>query len=530
MSEKKAEHSLSFVKYALIIVLIVASITAGILIALKLHRNAAPKNDKDAVSSDATNAPEKTDDIDETPENELSLLELEFTPPEGSKQYNIIIDQSNLNEYPDKIPETIAIAPDGTAYFTIIIEVVPTKYFIDSKDNIKGSFYVTLRHRCSTAEEGSDAIRLSTKDILMTVDCDSQDRELLVERINKKSGTNSILKEEFKPLLDLLGDGLVYNFTSRSWNKRLFVLDTTVNYMTVIVHDSDGLLTEFDKSYATDTAPDIEEFRWNYDDNGTMIYRSTKTSSESIEKFFEERKLARELKYTNLDKIYTETIYNYDVTTVHRYSKDGSFDSISQTYLTRTDLFYKSETSEERGDRGTNYYEIDYYYTDESKTNYYAARRSSRSISNNGYWETMVTEYNTEEKPVDSQEEKSDGSYAEGTVEYTENGSENFYKSNSGPYSIKPEDGVVYYQHIIYGTSGETLYFEEKIPATGQYYQYEYGPVSKTVERIYEVNGVDGYPIENPKRCATYYAIKDNMYVIEKVVPITYVNGEWIEG
>ncbi len=530
MSEKKPEYRSNIIKYAVIIVLIVASVAAGILIALKLHRSVAPKN-KDDIISDVTNAPKKTDDIDETPENGPSLLELEFTPPEGSKQYKIIVDQSNLNEYPDKMPETIAISPDGTAYFTIRAEVVPSRYFIDSKDSLKGSFYVTLRYRCSTAEEGNDAIRLSTKDIFMTVDCDSEDRELLVERIIKKSGTSSFLKEEYKPLLDLMGDGLVYNFTSRSWNKRLFELDTTVNNMTVIVRDSEGLLTEFVKSYAGNTAPDIEEFSWNYDDKGSMIHRSTKNSSESIEKYFEAGKLNRELKYTNLDKIYTETIYNDDVTTVHTYSKDGTFDSLSQTFLTRTDLFYRSEIGEERwDDRGTNYYEIDYYYTDESKTSYYAARRSSRSISNNGYWETLVMEYNTDEKPVYSKEEKSDGSYAEGTVEYTENGSENFYKSNSGPYGIKPEDGVVYYQHTKYGPSGETLYFEEKIPATGQYYQYENGPVSKTVERIYEVNGVDGYPIKNPKRCATYYAVKNNMYVVEKVVPITYIDGEWIEG
>ena len=66
MSEKKPEYRSNIIKYAVIIVLIVASVAAGILIALKLHRSVAPKN-KDDIISDVTNAPKKTDDIDETP-------------------------------------------------------------------------------------------------------------------------------------------------------------------------------------------------------------------------------------------------------------------------------------------------------------------------------------------------------------------------------------------------------------------------------------------------------------------------------
>ena len=44
MSEKKPEYRSNIIKYSVIIVLIVASVAAGILIALKLHRSVAPKN------------------------------------------------------------------------------------------------------------------------------------------------------------------------------------------------------------------------------------------------------------------------------------------------------------------------------------------------------------------------------------------------------------------------------------------------------------------------------------------------------
>ena len=533
-SSGRKNPALRVLKYAAVAVIAVASFAAGIIISVKVRGKQARGNESTAILETA-GIPENTDNIDarptDMPTKEPTAKELEYMPPEGSTEYKIVIDSSMQEEYPDNYPKTVSIAPDGTAYFTIMLDITPSQtFFINNEKGLyegeytaSGSVTAILRHRLTVTED-EGVIRLETSDILITADCLKEDRELFLRYLDQQPESGTDKQNKIQPLYDLLGDGLVYRYAAGTWSTRIqFYARDTVNALSFKIAGNNGpdggnsfMLVSLETSPAGATKQDIKIYSWDYDVIGKLSYSSSIIKGNSTEKYLENGVLKREVSYDNSEKMYRDRSYGDGATVIHMYSEDGRFDSITEMYTDRSDLLCQTLKSEEAVGDGKRYESSEWYYTDSSMTASYNRKTYSRIEMNDGSWESWVSENNENDAPVYSLYENSSGIRESERIEYSNSGEEVYHKDNVLGLDI------VRYQYYKYGSEGQILYYERKIPATGEFDQFEYDSTHMTVRRIYEPDLEGG----NPKHCATYF---DGQNKVTKVVPITFENGKWYE-
>ncbi|MBO4326295.1 MAG: hypothetical protein J5950_03380 [Clostridia bacterium] len=393
---KRLTGSAAF-RYSAASILIVVSLAAGIILAIKLGQR-EKRNDKTVISgetgvpeatavvtptdvpavTETATAPASTETPTVTSEPEVPTATTapgpeagpEFYVPVDAVQYDVVIDTAKAIIYPVYIPDNIKLSSGGNeskGYFNVRYEqLIPLVDSDDPASKYDGTFYVNEVYLCD-AVKTENTITLSARSIYMWLEYTSQEALYdLLFTLNRKDPNPQ--SDGVKGLYALL-NGVTYEIGSGTFKSALFT-PVAVKELTLNNRSGNWFLTGhsgFNLSQpASSSTYSAIRISYTYDNSGSLssiISVSSTENAENVQESYYENGVIARTVTTYASGMIDESIYGSDGCYAYHRRVEGNKETVRENYKNRDDLLaFVEKVTVSNGEYTVNYTEKQYYY------------------------------------------------------------------------------------------------------------------------------------------------------------------------